>query len=258
MKITYLISVFLSACLGLAWGADAAPALEVGSPADLGAGNFASRCAGCHSLTGQKLKGPSLENVKQWNVGDLHVAIKKMEKYAGPLSEEEIERVSQYLHSPDALERLKKEEERLAAQFAVKMEPASASKGKSLYVGSLALKNGGLSCNACHSAEGEGGTLAPDLTQLAAKISGVPLVSAIEKASFPIMEPHYRNHPILKQEALHIAEYLKSIKEVKEVKKPESPLIYSVVVAGAIFLCVVAFYRRTDCRKKSQLQRRRH
>ena len=44
-----------------------------------------------------------------------------------------------------------------------------------------------------------------------------PLISAIEKANFKIMAPHYQRHPVTIQEAIHLTEYFSMI-------DPKAPL----------------------------------
>jgi hypothetical protein len=38
-----------------------------------------------------------------------------------------------------------------------------------------------------------------------------PLISAIEKANFKIMAPHYQRHPVTTQEAIHLSEYFSKV-----------------------------------------------
>jgi hypothetical protein len=112
-------------------------------------------------------------------------------------------------------ERLRAEESRLAALFMAQMDPPDAAAGEALFFGRAPLRNGGLSCVACHAVQGRGGNLASDLTAAFDTMGELPLVSAIETAGFPLMEPHYRRHPITKQEAMHITHFLSTLDPVQ-------------------------------------------
>jgi mono/diheme cytochrome c family protein len=186
-----------------------APAASKG---DAAAGRFALSCAGCHSLAGVKLNGPDLTPATAWPLDQLKTAIKRMEKNVGPLPEAEIASLAELLKAPDVRDRIKAEQERIQAQFMSKMAPPDADIGRRLFLGTEPLRNGGLACAACHTAAGVGGNLGPDLTGIFAKVGGqTPLVSSIEQASFKVMAPHYRRHPVTKQEAMHLARYFSTL-----------------------------------------------
>jgi hypothetical protein len=86
-----------------------------------------------------------------------------------------------------------------------------------------------------------------------------PLVSAIEQASFKVMAPHYKRHPITKQEAMHLAKYLASLDPAQVAPAQAS----FMPVGGGVALAVMAglvftLRRQRQSRGRDlKLQRRR-
>jgi len=238
-----------------------APAVGVVSAKeDAVAGRFAVMCAGCHSLTGARLNGPELTPSTGWPVEQLKTAIRRMEKNVGPLTDEQVTALADFLKAPNVRERVKAEQERIQAQFMDKMEPPDAATGKNLFFGTQPLRNGGMACAACHAAAGIGGNLGPDLTAVFARAGGItPLISGIEQASYKVMAPHYKRHPITKQEAMHLSKYLSTLDPNQPVRAQASV----VPVAGGLATALLAglvFHLRKQRRSRDrnrQLQRRR-
>jgi hypothetical protein len=184
-----------------------------------------------------------------------------MEKNVGPLTDDQITALVDLLKSPNVRDRIKAEQERIQAQFMAKMAPPDALVGQGLFLGSMPLRNGGLACSACHTAAGVGGNLGLDLTGVFTKLGGqTPLVSAIEKASFKIMAPHYARHPVTTQEAMHLAKYFSTL-DPKNVVVAGTPFV-PVGAGGALALLVgLTFYFRTQRKNRgrdTRLQRRRN
>ena len=229
-------------------------------PRDLVAARFLTMCAGCHSLSGAKLSGPELTPAAAWPVEQLKAAIKKMETKVGPLSEPVVTELPDLIQAPEVRDRLKLESERIAALFMAKMEPANPALGRELFRGGAPLKNGGLACAACHATEGQGGNLGPALDAIFKKTGGeLPLISAIEQANFKIMLPHYRRHPVTKQEAMHLAKYL-SLLDPAKASAP-APAFASVgagcALAALAGMIVFLKKQRASRRRDIPLQARR-
>lgn len=223
---------------------------------DRAATRFMNTCAGCHSLTGLKLNGPELTPTAAWPMTQLQTAIKRMEKNVGPLPDEDVTMLAELLKAPDVRERLKLEEARIQAQFAAKLEPPNATLGRQLFFGSEPFKNGGMACVACHAVAGQGGNLGPDLTGAFAKMGETPLVSAIEKTSFKIMAPHYRWHPVTRQEALHLSKYLSTLNP--QTAPVVSATFLPVGAGGALaaFIGLALYFRGGRKGRDTKLQRR--
>jgi cytochrome c553 len=205
-----------------------APAPPADHPlTDTSAARFLTSCAGCHTLTEVKLTGPGLATASTWPAGQLKSAIKRMEKNVGPLQDDDVAALADFIKDGKAKERLAAEQEKMQARFLAKMAPPDATLGAALFAGSRGLRHGGLACCACHAVAGKGGNLGPDLTGICAKMGGkTPLISAIEKSNFKIMAAHYQRHPILTQEALHLAEYFSRI-------DPNAPVATAPIFAHA-------------------------
>lgn len=233
------------------------PLQNGGTSGDEAAAKFALSCAGCHSLTGIKLKGPDLGGVVSWSIEDLKVSIKKMEKNVGSLKEIEIDLLTQFLKDPTAATRLKAEQEKVAKMYAAKLDPPSATRGAALFNGKIALKNGGLACIACHAAQAKGGQFGPDLTTIYSKMGETPLISAIEKTSFKVMEPAYRHHPVTKQEALHLTRYLSTLDARKEITIEQDFATIGGVSGLIVFFGMSLFYKKNRRNRPQPLKRRR-
>lgn len=228
--------------------------------ADPVAGRFAVTCAGCHSLSGVKLNGPELTPATGWPLDQLKTAIKRMEKNVGPLTDEQVAAIADLMKSPDLRERIQAEQERIQAQFLAKMAPPDPVLGRALFLGQEPLRNGGLACAACHAVAGVGGNLGKDLTGIFARMGGeTPLISAIEQAAFKIMAPHYKRHPITKQEAMHLSRYFTTLdpKLTIPTQAAALPLGGGVALAVGIGLVYSLGRQRANRGRDSHLKRRR-
>lgn len=225
---------------------------------------FNEKCAGCHTISGGNLVGPDLAASTHWSSADLRAAVKGMEKNVGPLTSEEIDSLVEYLRKSNVKVAPGSEptkpkwqgELQTVSQSNQVGEPASATKGGRLFSGAESLKNGGLSCIACHRVDDRGGTLGADLTLISAKLPDEALVSAIERTPYKVMKTAYRDHPITHEEALDLKAYFSSLKEPH--KKPkEAPIsMIGFAIALLIFGAIAFGYRNRNKSVRAKLKRR--
>jgi len=203
---------------------------------------FTQKCSGCHTVGRGTLVGPDLQEVASWKTVDLESNVKRMEKFVGPLKNQDIAHLVKFLKDLKVKDRLKAEEERAIAAE-TKAEPSSAQVGYRLFSGVEQFKNGGSSCIACHQTQGRGGTMGKDLTDAFSKLGESALVSTCENPSYPVMKAVYRDHQLTKQEALHLTKYLGSLKEA-EKGEPDPPVTAVGFIGAAVFLCGIMFFYR--------------
>lgn len=86
-------------------------------------------------------------------------------------------------------------------------------KGRELFLGMAKLKAGGPSCNSCHNVteeeKPEGGTFAPDLTNVYTRIDENEIMELATAPRYPSMQKAYQNKPISQEEAYLLASFLK-------------------------------------------------
>lgn len=157
------------------------------------------------------MKGPDLAGATQWSADQLTPAVKRMDKYAGAISDADAAVIVDLLRDPKVRERLQAEQQKAAAKMAASLDPPNVALGDDLYWGRTALANGGLSCASCHAVNRFGGAMGPDLTLIGQKLTGIALVSAIQKTNFPVMQAAYRDHQVTQQEAVHLAAFFERI-----------------------------------------------
>lgn len=225
---------------------------------------FNEKCTGCHTISGGNLVGPDLAPSTRWSSVDLRAAVKSMEKNVGPLTSDEVDSLVEYLRKSNVKVAPGSESKGPVQQDLVPTvsqskqigEPASATKGSRLFSGAESLKNGGLSCIACHRVDDRGGTLGPDLTLISIKLPEQALVSAIEHTPYKVMKTAYRDHPVTRQEALNLKAYFSSLKEPHN-KLKEAPVSMIGFVIAAMIIGVVAFgYRDRNKSARAKLKRR--
>lgn len=211
----------------------ATDAAEPAPEADPVADFYLSRCAGCHTVGGGRLTAPDLLPSTGWPAEDLALAVERMEKNVGPLTDEQVEGLVAFLRSPEVQPRIAAARERQVQEMAATLEPASPRLGQALFHGEELFGRGGVSCSACHRAGEHGGTLAVDLTDAHTRLGESALLSASTNPGFPLMQAAYREHPVSRQEAVHLVAYLEEI--APEKGSPSSPVsLWGTLAAVAI------------------------
>lgn len=222
---------------------------------DRPASTFVSRCSGCHTVGGGKLQGPDLLPSTQWTEDQLRPAIKLMEKRVGPLANEDLDDLVALLRDPTVRDRITGAQKASMEQTESSLERPSPTVGSALFHGPRALSKGGLPCATCHQVSGEGGSLGPDLTDVASRISGPPLISAVQNASFNVMRAAYRDHPISRQEAIHIAAWFESLKGTQPVASATQFPFFGFALGALAFLAIVVSLRPRSGVRASLLRR---
>jgi mono/diheme cytochrome c family protein len=235
---------------------------------DLAADLYLSRCAGCHTIGEGELSGPDLAPSTGWPAPDLAKAVERMEKNVGPMTDEQVASLVELLKHAEVKQRLSAARERQVAEMAATLEPASPAAGEELFHGKRAFRNRGVSCSACHRAGVRGGTLAADLTDAHARLGEQALISAAENPGFPLMRAAYASYPVTRQEAVHLAAYLKEVGEGAADRPagaatPPAPLATRIglwgFAAAALFLAaMVLLYRGRVRGVRAGLVRRAH
>jgi cytochrome c2 len=221
---------------------------------------FVLKCAGCHTVGKGKLSGPDLINAASFPLEDLISAIKRMQEQVGPMEEDEVKGHVSFIKSINVQGRITKEFERISKIAEAKLEPPDVKKGLELFIGKKPFTNSGVSCISCHStreAKGwGGGKLGPPLTDVFKDFSKANLISSIVNSQWKVMKDIYKDHPITKQEAVHIVAYLESIKDLK-IKKI-GPVFHVVGLGGFLILLggTAFFYRKRLRSVRNKLRRR--
>ena len=223
----------------------AEPALAA-SPAspeatDPGAQQFMLKCMGCHTIGGGLLSGPDLKPTSGWPRANLLAGIKRMEKSVGPLSDDFVATMADFLLAPDAAARVTAAQQAMAMQQAAKLEAPSPEKGNALFFGRTAFAGGGIACAACHQADGKGGSMATSLEDAYARLGEVPLLATCESPGYPVMRAIYTPRPVTKQEAVHLVAFLKVASE--NPKPSAHPPMSIIGLVGGIGLTVAMAMR---------------
>lgn len=212
--------------------------------ADLAARGYVSRCTGCHTIGRGVLTGPDLAKAITWQGADLRIAILRMQEKTGPIAPDEVDTLITFLKDENRDVRIAAEVERLAAQFAVELDPPSAATGRTLFLGRSGFQNGGTACVACHPfSETDGGNLGPDLTGIVARLGRQGLLSATEKPAFKVMAPLYREHPLTRQEVVHLTRFFEEM-DRGVVQRAGVPWLPSLLLVVLGLGCVVWYSRR--------------
>jgi cytochrome c peroxidase len=167
-----------------------------------------------------------------------------MEKNVGPMSEEQVDGLTDLLRKPDVQALLAAAAEQRVQEMAATLEPGQPAIGSQLFFGARSFANGGIACFACHAAAGRGGNMAKDLTVAHQRLGQQSLLSATEKPAFPMMAAAYGKKPVTAQEAAHIAAFLEQTAASTTPERAAQPQTETLGLAhagaGGMFLIVLA------------------
>ena len=221
---------------------------------------FVLKCSGCHTVGGGALSGPDLKKSSTFQYNDLLKAISRMQEQVGSLSKEEMDELAKFLKAETVSERIKQENQRITKLQEAKLEPPNTKIGRELFLGIKPFKNGGLSCISCHNAGSigrwGGGKLGPSLANTHKKFGEHNLASSIENCNWKVMKEAYKNHPITKQEAVHLVSFFRSIKDEPPREAGIYYLGFSSVGCLFLYITVALSYRNRLRGVRKKLERK--
>ena len=227
---------------------------ELTRQAEQGENIFRQKCAGCHTIGADRPSvGPDLGGVterrdRQWLVnfitdpakviasGDAtaNSSLKQFNNLtmpSFPLSSEQMGSLLTYLAHPEE-----------AAHHAQAKEPsapaADPTRGEALFVGEVAMTNGGAPCIACHGITGIGwagnSNYGPDLSSIYENYGKEGIASILESLPFPSMEAIFASRPLSETERSDLLAYFEQVAELSET--PGSGLLALQVIIGVVVL----------------------
>lgn len=213
---------------------------ETPTPVDTAAAQFAVTCSNCHTIGGGVSRGPDLAGVAAWPEAQLTSAVQSMARKVGPLSSQQVQALVALLKDRSVHERIDKARASVARVSDEPTQPVDSLLGGAIFFGYVALSNGGMPCSSCHQFRGEGGDLAPDLSQFAANTEIEALAGTIERAGFPVMRAAYQEHPITQQEARNLAGFMKQSKSKRAAAVFADTTAWGIGAGLGAFAIVVA------------------
>jgi mono/diheme cytochrome c family protein len=234
---------------------------------------FDQQCAACHTIGGGILIGPDLQGVTQrrdmdWlqrmiSAPDQLIAnqdpilmplLAEFNNLPMPnlgLTQSEVQFVLAYLENPGSVGQ---------PQPVVSLEGGSQQAGSQYFSGTLPLANGGPNCIACHSTADlpvlGGGSLGPDLTQVAQRLGDPGLASALQTLPFPTMQGVYTNRMLTPAEQADLFAYFQAVKSITPAGPDLQLWYWGVGIAGAVVLFgLLIFYWPRQRRSLSDILR---
>ena len=247
------------------------PSPTVATSTGQGQAIFEQKCESCHSIGGGRLVGPDLKGVTEQRERDwlirLIVSPERLIEQGDPIAEQ---LVAEYGISMPNLGLSDNDAEEVLAYIAAQSdgEPSppppeqdtdgvtpeqdidkssalpkgDASTGRSIFTGSVPLRNGGIACISCHSISGAGaiggGTVGGDLTEAYSTLGESGLIPLLETTPFPIMTEIYAEKPLADDEIAHLVAFMQKVSGGREAGPAQSPLIF--IIISVIGLLIVA------------------
>ena len=228
--------------------------------ADEGSTIFQQKCSACHTIGKGDLVGPDLKATKtedpswlrQWISGPQKMvdandpkAVALVNKYKAKgvmptlgLAPGEIDAVVGYITQQAGTP----EKGNGQSTTAPALPPGDAGAGRELFVGGVAMHNGGPPCMSCHSISGigalGGGTLGPDLTDAFNKYGGnAGLGAFLTGVPTPTMSAVWTRQPMTPQEVANLVAF---IKEGAVAERPLGSIGKLVLLAAIVLVILVA------------------
>jgi mono/diheme cytochrome c family protein len=243
-----------------------------------GEANFNQKCAACHTIGGGKLVGPDLQGVTarqdtQWlhsfienpdafiKSGD-PTAVALLAEYNNfimptlGLTDTEIQSVIAYLETQAG------EGQAAPSAPAVVLPPGDPASGRRIFRGENHLFAGGPACIACHTTNDlggmQGGTLGPDLTNVATRFGDTGLASALSTLPFPTMQGPFGTRPLTPQEQADLHAYFLQTQSLVPVPRQNIALWFllgGVSGGGLLFAIMLYFWPRQRTNLAEMLRR---
>jgi len=236
-----------------------------------GESNFIKYCQVCHTIGKGRLVGPDLIDIENrrtesWIIGfvkssqemvknndqDAVALFNEYNKIVMPdqaLSDQVIRDVLAFIKEQSLKGDLaKKIPDQNAPSSGMLLDQAGEKEiatGKKLFLGELALTEGGPACIACHTIINDniisGGLLAVDLTTVFTRLKEPGINAIVSNPPFPVMKTAYNNHQISKDEVFYLIAFLKEVDFVAPIQKPDrsQQIFLFEGVLGSVILFVV-------------------
>lgn len=251
---------------GMFWG------FLMQSSAQDGEAIFKKNCAMCHFVGGGRLVGPDLIGVTtkrnedwlmKWTKSSQSL-IKSGDKdakaifdeYAGVIMPDQnipdgdIKAIYAFIASKSSAapatasaDTVKKE---VVPDASNKATAEDIERGKNIFIGSVALANGGPSCISCHNVNYKGvmpgGLLAKDLTDVFSRMGGDAGIHGIMGAPpFPAMTQAYKDHPLTDKEIADITAFLNKVDKDKsnQVVAAANPLLAGGAIGTSVLFILI-------------------
>ena len=221
---------------------------------------FEQKCKACHTIGGGRAVGPDLKGItvsqdRDWLVrfivapdklvaqGDVK-AKELVQEYSMVMpnlgvSEEDAKAVLTYIESQSGNLSTATPPAQSGTQK-VSLSQVDANAGKSIFVGTTSLKNGGPACISCHNVSGigliGGGTVGKDLTGIYPGMGEIGLTSVLKTYPFPLMKEIYTAKPITDEEIGNLLAFLKEANAAKESSLTKPPIFLMASAAGALLV----------------------
>ena len=127
------------------------------------------------------------------------------------------------------------------------------ARGRGLFMGTVAQKNGGPACISCHTMEGAGGitgggTMSKDLTNAFARLGDSGLDAALRSPAFPLMNKVFGDRPLIAEEVFALRAALNAANQGKLAKqhaaKPISVILIALLLAALVLILLNATWSK--------------
>ncbi len=230
---------------------------------------FTKTCQVCHTIGKGRLVGPDLLDIENRRTEDWIISFVKssqdMVKNNDPeaialfneynkmvmpdqnLSNKEIKDVLLFIREQSLAGDFTKEiSEQITGSSGMSLDQAGENEiatGQKLFLGEIALIEGGPACISCHTVVNDniisGGLLAVELTTVFTRLKEQGINAIISDPPFPVMETAYNNHQITKDEAFYLIAFLKEVDFISPVQKPD--IFRRIFLIESIFGGIILF-----------------